>query len=160
MTRDETIDKICDFLDRIGIDYSFGPAGDDSFLPGLRIDAGKVVIDREVVPYPGDILHEAGHLALVPGEERPTLDQESLAKRESGQGEEIACQLWTFLVCREIGLPPQVVFHEGGYRGGSDWFIENYENGIYMGLPLLTWMGVTEPELVDGKPVVKQWLRS
>lgn len=157
MDREESIDLICGFLDRIGIRHSFADTGEDSFLPGLRIEGGQVIIDREKVPYPGDILHEAGHLALVLPEERANFGQEDLKDRPSGQGEEIACQLWTFLAAKDIGLPVEIVFHEAGYQGGSQWFIDNYESGNYIGLPLLTWMGITESG--DGMPVVKSWVR-
>lgn len=88
------------------------------------------------------------------------MNQELLAKRPTGQGEEIGVQLWTYLAALEIGLPPEIVFHAGGYQGSSDWFVETYGSGNFVGLPLLTWMGIAIANPEGGPPIVNRWLRA
>ena len=37
---------------------------------------------------------------------------------------------------------PCVVFHEHGYRGGSQSMLENFAAGRYIGVPMLQWRGL------------------
>ncbi len=156
---DEAVARICSFLDRIGISYCKAAIEGDTFLPGLLIDNGSLTIDLSKLHYPGDVLHEAGHIALTHPAKRPFLNQDMLNAQSEQESEEIGVQLWTFLATREIGLPADVVFHSGGYRGQSKWFIENFEKGNFIGLPLLVWMKIVEPAPQGNFPVVKSWLR-
>jgi hypothetical protein len=158
MEHGQAIEAICAFLDRIGISYRMGSVPGDTFLPGLEISAGGLTIDPERLSYPGDILHEAGHIALTPTSERANLDQDALGAQSPKESEEIGVLLWTYLAAKDIGLPPDVVFHAGGYKKGSNWLIEQFESGTYIGLPLLVWMGIAE-ESAAGLPGVRQWLR-
>ena len=58
--------RIVQFLTSIGIDVRAGQVGDDTFLPGIQVDHGALVVDESRLSYPGDLLHEAGHLAVGP----------------------------------------------------------------------------------------------
>lgn len=49
-----------------------------------------------------------------------------------------------------------MVFHEAGYKGGSEAFISNFSAGRYPGAPLLQWMGMTT---VKEFPAMTLWLR-
>lgn len=153
------MDSICEFLDRIGIPYQETTLEQDTFLPGLTVEHGKVLVDRERLTYPGDFLHEAGHVALTKPELRCSVDQAYLGAQDPQESEEIGVLLWTYLAAREIGLPLDAVFHAGGYKGQSNWLIEQFAAGNYIGLPLLTWMGITEPGQPGQKPKVVSWLR-
>jgi hypothetical protein len=65
---------ICiDFLDSIGIETRFAIVDDSGFLPGLTIKNAAIIIHSEILKYPGDILHEAGHIAVVLAAERSSL---------------------------------------------------------------------------------------
>ena len=44
-------------------------------LPGITVDDGALVLDRDKLMYPGDLLHEAGHLAVMPSAERNMLQK-------------------------------------------------------------------------------------
>jgi hypothetical protein len=60
--------KIVSFLQSIGLaariqDLS-SPEWDECFLPGVLLKHGSLKIDRVAIA--GDILHEAGHLAIFP----------------------------------------------------------------------------------------------
>ncbi|MBQ00375.1 MAG: hypothetical protein CL477_06800 [Acidobacteria bacterium] len=76
-------------------------------------------------------------------------------------GAEIAVLLWTFLACEHAGIPPEVVFHPYGYKGDSEWLIEQFSSGNYIGLPLLQWYDMVsesdDPE--TGLPRVIRWVR-
>ena len=58
--------KAVDFIQSIGISVLFREIPEKSFLPGISIKAGEIIVDPEKLKYPGDILHEAGHIAVVP----------------------------------------------------------------------------------------------
>jgi hypothetical protein len=156
---EEVISKICSFMDSIGIPHEDAENDGDTFLPGLQIENGKVRIDRKRLTYPGDLLHEAGHIALTRPDMRPTVGQEALAVKDPAQSEEMGVILWTYLAAKEIGVPVEMIFHAGGYKGHSNWLIDQFEKGNFIGLPLLGWMGVTELAKPGEMPLVKSWLR-
>jgi len=150
------LDQIVAFLAAIGQpvrETSFKKKG---FLPGLLIENGELLLDRARLLYPGDVLHEAGHIAVTVAAERPLLGANVTENHPEKEGEEIAVLLWTYAACRHLGLPPEVVFHPAGYKGQSEWLISSFEAGQYMGLPLLVWMGLTTS---DGFPQMVRWLR-
>jgi len=55
--------RICTFLVSIGLPVRTGAVPGPSFLPGIAIEHGVLVFDEDRLLYPGDLLHEAGHLA-------------------------------------------------------------------------------------------------
>ena len=115
--------------------------------------------------YPGDILHEAGHLAVTTSEERLLIGTDSMPKEWPSPGDEIVSMLWSYAALHHLELPAEFVFHPNGYKNDSLWLIENYTNEIYIGLPLLEWMGLTlskERASKEGKkpfPTMIKWLR-
>lgn len=74
--KNELTAKIADFLTEIGIEIGLARLSEPTFLPGILIDGGKILVDEEKLAYPGDLLHEAGHLAVVPGNLRANLSGE------------------------------------------------------------------------------------
>ncbi|MDQ2772908.1 MAG: hypothetical protein M3Y54_20685 [Bacteroidota bacterium] len=147
------------FLADIGLETAEAPLPDDTFVPGIFITHGRLVIDPAKLLYPGDLLHEAGHLAVTPPAERAQISG-NIMDGKPGQvgtdGEEIVAMLWSYAASEAIGLPPEVVFHPHGYKGSSTWIIDNFRQGIYPGLPLLVWMGLTTTEAF---PRMTRWLR-
>ena len=160
MQREEVIETIQAFLDRIGIPCAQGSVEGDTFLPGLEIAEGSIRYDPERLTYPGDLLHEAGHIALTRPAARAMLSQEDLGNQNPNQSEEIGVILWTYFAVLEIGIPPETVFHAGGYKSQGNWLMEQFGSGTYIGLPLLQWMGVTEPAAPGERPAIKSWLRT
>ena len=154
-------EKIVRFLRGIGLTVLHGRSG-DSFLPGIRLDGGRIIIDEAHLLYPGDLLHEAGHLAVTVEEERASMGH----KLEVTMGDEIGAIIWSYAAALHIGIDPAVVFHPDGYRGSSDAFLENFKAGRFVGVPLLQWMGLTlEPRQAAERgiapfPHMIQWLRS
>ncbi|GAB3854465.1 hypothetical protein GCM10028822_24380 [Hymenobacter terrigena] len=147
------------FLAEIGIPTQEVELTIDTFLPGILIENGGLLIDPAKLLYPGDILHEAGHLAVTPAAERAQLAGNVMAGKpdQNGtDGEEIVAMLWSYAASEAIGLPPEIVFHPDGYRNASNWMLDNFRQGIYPGLPLLVWMELTTNE---GFPKMTRWLR-
>lgn len=153
------LDLILPFLARIGIVVTERPLTAKTFLPGLLIEAGTLVIDREKLKFPGDVLHEAGHIAVVPPSQRASLSD----NLQTGPAEEMAAIAWSYAAALHIGLDPAVVFHEHGYKGGADSILENFREGRYFGVPFLAWCGMTrERNIGAGEAVYPQmsaWLR-
>lgn len=160
MTEHVQIQTIYAFVNRIGIAIEERELTDATFLPGILIEAGKLVIDRQKLLYPGDILHEAGHIAVTLPSERACLMGNVTDDRPDKSGDEIVVLLWTYAACLHIGLDVRVVFHANGYKGQSDWLIQQFTSGTYIGLPLLVWMGLADPVKAEwGFPAMKTWLR-
>jgi Aspartyl/Asparaginyl beta-hydroxylase len=147
--------QICHFLDSIGIPCRFESLPGDTFLPGISIENGALKIDTDRLKYPGDLLHEAGHIAVTPAAERPNMGGNVGEDDPQAMGQEIATILWSYAALNAIKLPPEVVFHPNGYKGASDWHIKNFTSGNYIGLPLLQWMGLAN----ENFPVMQRWLR-
>ena len=49
---------------------------------------------------------------------------------------------WSYAAAVYMALPPAFVFHERGYRGGSQALIDNFSNGRSVGVPMLAWLGL------------------
>ena len=148
------------FLDRIGIAVTLEPIAEETFLPALRLRGGALVVDPERLQWVGDLLHEAGHIAVTASELRPELDDVS-----SDPGEEMAAIAWSYAAAVEIGLDPAVLFHPHGYRGGAQAMIDNFIAGRGVGIPMLAWFGMSaepHPAAEDGMrpyPHMMRWLR-
>lgn len=66
----EILERIIQFLDNIGIDVIEQELEGECFLPGIEIKKETIFYDKKRLKYPGDLLHEAGHIAVTPKEER------------------------------------------------------------------------------------------
>jgi hypothetical protein len=143
---DEYIEKCISFLHEIGIETIFEKPDDACFLPGILIRNGCMIIDRETLKYPGDILHEAGHIAIVPAAERSSLNASAIEKRKDSQAEELMAIAWSYAACVHVGLDPYIVFHDEGYRGGGSYIVDNFNNKNYFGVPMLQWKGMAADE--------------
>jgi hypothetical protein len=131
---------------------------DNTFLPGITIEQGNLYYDPGKLAYPGDLLHEAGHLAVLPGGERRALG----ADAGNDGGMEMGAIAWSYAACVFLGLPVETVFHEDGYRGASASLIENFANGCCLGVPILEWRGMTVYQRAQGGealyPAMTRWL--
>jgi len=158
------LQKSIQFIESIGIKIVEKELDDTTFLPGLMLGNNIIYIDYKKLKYPGDILHEAGHIAVSLAQERKMIGTAEMPDSWPTQGDEIAAILWSYAALRHLELPTEFVFHPNGYKNSSGWFIENFNNGNYMGLPLLQWykMAYSNEDILNGKPAfpaMQHWKR-
>jgi hypothetical protein len=135
---DPTATLILDWLQQIGLAVRLAPLAAGTFLPGVTLEPGGLIVDPERLLYPGDLLHEAGHLAtMLPAQRASTGSNVG-----SDMADEIAAQAWSYAAAVHLGLPPEMVFHPAGYKGAAQTLIQIYRDGN-AGVPLLHWMGLT-----------------
>jgi hypothetical protein len=158
--------EIADFLRSIGLDVRTADLShEECFLPGIRLDRGAVLYDEAALAWPGDLLHEAGHVAVAPPETRslftgaadvPGLDMGVL---------EHAAVAWSYAAALAVGIDPALVFHEGGYRGRGPDILRTFGLGVYPGANLLADAGMAatpgraEALGVAPYPHMISWLR-
>ena len=151
---DDVLDRIVAFLREIGLEVVTGPIEGETFLPGVRVDAGRMLVDPAAVAWPGDLLHEAGHLALVPAERRPaTTGEVDVPGVPMGQVEP-AAMLWSYAAALHLGIDPALVFHGGGYRGRGPDLLRTFSLGVYPGMPVLAGAGLADRDF----PRMRRWL--
>lgn len=136
------VHRLIGFLRSIGIDAEARALGDDTFLPGLTLDGGRLLYDEAKLLYPADLLHEAGHVAVAPPSLRPLLSGDVDLPGVDMSELEIAAILWSYAAVREIGIDPAVVFHDAGYRGKARGLQRTFGFGVYPGLPYLEAAGM------------------
>jgi hypothetical protein len=159
MFSDPLVARMASFVNGIGIAVRTADLAGPTFLPGLDIRYGTLLVDEPRLLYPGDLLHEAGHIAVAAPEER---------KRERLKptlGDEITTIAWSYAAACHLGIDPSIVFHPAGYRGASSAFLTNFAAGRYVGTPLLQAYGMTvEPNRaltkgVEPFPAMLRWVR-
>ncbi|MBQ4844052.1 hypothetical protein [Pseudoalteromonas sp. MMG005] len=157
---DQTIRKILTFLETIEVPFQLSHLTSDTFLPGLKLQQGVLLIDVEKLSYAGDILHEAGHIAVCEPTERHLLSGDVYKSRSNKnwmKGEEIAAIAWSVAAIQHIGLPTSVVLHSGGYKGSSENLIMVFEKNELYGQPLLAAWGMIDS--IEDFPALKTWIR-
>ncbi len=154
---DEMVRRIVGFLKEIGLAIECGAIASADFLPGIQMIPHGLRIDADALLYPGDLLHEAGHLAL-----RTPPQRTSEPRATSDAAEEMGALAWSYAAAVHIGIDPQIVFHEHGYRGQASQLLHDYAHAKAVGLPYLWWIGMTTQPLA-GQPSIYprmlRWLR-
>lgn len=167
MYHPEALDPIVAFLRGIGIGVEFGDGARGGFLPGMNIHAGVIHVDPETLVGSGDLLHEAGHIAVLPrrfharlgrdlqadtiaaitaetGSDRPPGDP--LLAGPLLQGESMA-QAWSYAATLHLGVPPACVFFPGSHRyteyEGTHPMQTWLESGTHHGPAALAEVGMT-----------------
>src|SRR5262245_53694879 len=140
--RDALLDVIIRFLLGIGLQVTKTELTQPTFLPGISVDCGTLLVDQSKLLYPGDLLHEAGHLAVISAERRRRASND-IGKKAA---EEMMAIAWSYAAAVHLGLEPSVLFHDGGYKGWSQSLIENFTEGRYIAVPMLQWIGLTADE--------------
>ena len=159
--RNPLVAQIVEFLSDIGLEVRCGSVSDSAVLPGIGVADGALVIDEARLRYPGDLLHEAGHLAVATPERRRTIHDNV----GDDAAEEMVAIAWSYAAALHLAIDPAIVFHEDGYRGGASDLLENFNAGRYFGVPMLQWVGMTYDEKrakTEGAtpyPKMRCWLR-
>lgn len=157
--------RIVDFLRDIGLPVAEAALPGDTFLPGIAIRDGGLIVDPDRLRWPGDLLHEAGHLAVLPPALRAQASDDLADEQDVPHAGETEAMAWAWAAVHAIGLPPEVLMHEGGYHGQAAAVLQMYAVGIVPGLRGLCESGMTAargftPEPVDIQyPQMLRWLR-
>lgn len=159
MFSDPLTEKLAAFVRSVGIDVHAATLDRPTRFPGLDISQGAVLVDESRLIHPGNILHEAGHIAVHDPALRAQL------KFRPRRGEELSALAWSYAAVRYLNLDPALVFYPGSYQGWDTALIENFAEGRYIGVPLLQLHGMTvEPRFaaargVEPYPHMLRWLR-
>ena len=156
---DPLIRMLTNFVRRVGIDVIAASSVAPTQFPGLDIQSGAVLVDETRIIHPGDILHEAGHLAVTHPARRnaPRLDPTG--------GEELSTLAWAYAAAVHLGIDPAIVFYPGSYQNFAGAVIEHFPQGRTMGVPLLqAWGMALEPQSAAARrvrpfPHMLRWLR-
>ena len=137
--KNPVVSRVAGFLTDIGLIVKPAAISHKTFLGGLLIRHGELWIDESRLAYPGDVLHEAGHLAILPPRQRQQLNENV----SNDGGQEMAAIAWSYAAALHLGLDPAIVFHADGYKGGAQAILDNFAQGRYVGVPYLEWLGMT-----------------
>jgi hypothetical protein len=130
--------RIAEFLNEIGLEVVSQKLDEKTFLAGILIENGKILVDEAKLEFPGDLLHEAGHLAATPQNLRAQMSDEITVPAEFDiDAIERAAIAWSYAAALHLGLDPRVVFHDGGYKGNSESLLLNFSLGVYFGVDML-----------------------
>jgi hypothetical protein len=158
---DPTVRRMIDFLKGIGVSVRAGSVPETTVVPGIHIERGGLVVDETRLRYPGDLLHEAGHIVV-----RQRDQWESINGDVGGDAaEEMAAIAWSYAAAIHVGIDPAVVFHPAGYKGGSEAIISSLARPGGIGVPMLEWFGMSAgakkaAELgVAAFPAMLRWTR-
>ena len=163
--RNDQVQKIISFIEEIGITVRRGGVDSSSFLPGIDVLEGALIVDEARLLYPGDLLHEAGHIAVTPASLRPQLSGKVEIPHANPDAIEAAAISWSYAACVHLGLDPRVVFHEHGYHGRSSNLLFGFELGVFPGLHELVSAGMTVSDTgaalvrLPPFPAMQKWLR-
>lgn len=128
--------KLVTFVRSIGIEVRACPIDWKTQFQGLEIRAGTVLVDEDQLIHPGNILHEAGHIAVHDPARRAEL------KFSPSKGEELSALAWSYAAAVHLGLGSELVFYPGSYHGWDTSLVENFAEGRYLGVPLLQRYGM------------------
>ncbi|WP_034158051.1 hypothetical protein [Sphingomonas sp. ERG5] len=157
---DSISERILAFIEDVGIPTAIAPIDEATFMPGMTIRDGVLIVDPAQLIWPGDLLHEAGHIAVTEPGKRPTLHMVN-----PDPGEEMSAMCWSFAAALALDLDPDVVFHDGGYQGGGRHLAGVYGGGAYIGLPMLQYYGMALDARSAAEqgtlpfPHMQRWLR-
>jgi len=165
MYRHEHLSDILAFLTHIALRVAEASLPTTTFLPGIMIRDGGLVVDPTKLKWPGDLLHEAGHLAVLPPALRALANDDLAEKFDVEHAGELEAMAWAYAATVELELPAEVLIHEGGYNGKSRDLLQMYAFGVYPGLQGLCATGMTaapgfSPEPLPVRyPQMLRWLR-
>jgi hypothetical protein len=140
--KNELVRKLADFLNEIGIETVSRRLEGETFLPGVEIGEGRLLVDEARLLYPGDLLHEAGHLAVMPRSLRFRLSGNLLETDPNMDWVEVAAIAWSYAACLHLKIGPEIVFHPAGYKGKSQALLMGFSLGVYPGAHRLQTLGL------------------
>lgn len=174
--------KSVTFLERLGLTIRVDP-GVKGFLSGVEIRRGGLVVVQPDDDLASELLHEAGHLAVLPGMFRNEAsddltdvmgimeewmnrhwatihpdDPRIRAILQSGECEAVA---WSYAAALAIGIDTRIPFRRG-FDGEGLSLHDQVASGYYFGVHGLAAGGMTDlprPRSITPFPRMKRWLQ-
>jgi SM-20-related protein len=131
--------RIIDFIRSLGIVVTEARVDRNTLVPGIDIRHGGLIVEKQRMCKPADLLHEAAHLALTPALARPALD----GTINSTPSDEMSAIAWTWAAAKHLEIDPREVFHEEVISGNGPTLLENFSAGRYVGVPMLQYWRMT-----------------
>lgn len=160
------VQPILNFLEKINIPFQFTSIDTDTCVSGINIHQGTVQIDLEKLSFPGDLLYEAGRIALAPVAVRPSLTHPIDNQLDFDVATNSMMTIaWSYAAALDAGIPLEVLFHPEGYKGQNESIQYGFQSGQYIGLPMLQFLGMAfdannaVQKDVPPFPVMQSWLR-
>jgi hypothetical protein len=167
--RQRWLERAVEFVRSIGLSVKLvgnHPLEPGSFLPQIRIRAGGLEVREDA--FPGDVLHEAGHIAVLPPAFRPLADKNLRAAfaaaraycDEHGDGlmahpedpvvrallqcSDPEATAWQYAAANAIGLPDAWLFPAGSYEGNQETVLQMLKLNRHFGINGLQAAGWTQ----------------
>lgn len=166
-TRKAMLAKVVAWLEEIGLPVERAEVGaPGTFIHGIEIKNGGLRVADDA--FPGDVLHEAGHLCLLPSQFRSLADGSLTAAlkalmqylRENPEGlfsypEDPLCRTalqysdpevtaWQYAAALHLELPEDWIFPQGSYLPeGHESILQRLKSNAYAGINGLQAMGWT-----------------
>lgn len=160
MFANELAARMAGFLVSIGIPVQAQALPDGTFLPGISVHNGALLVDEARLRFPGDLLHEGGHLALMSPAQRAVAND--AVEHDNEQASEAAVIAWSYAAALHLGIDTEVLFHDGGYHGRAQALRLSYQLGVYPGAGTLATLGLAYigPDAGGARyPAMLKWLR-
>lgn len=174
--------KVLTFLSEIGLPWR-AQVGAKGFISGVDIKDGTLLIDPTARP--SNVLHEAGHLATLPGEFRRFAqrnvggvqkmvlesidfsDPDGPLQRAALQCSDPEATAWAWAAGEHLGLPPKVIIKDDEYDGEGAFIRAQVQHRGYLGINGLAHAGfcATRPGSyakmlgLPGYPKLAFWLQ-
>jgi len=157
--------KMVEFIREVGIEVILAELPEDTFIPGIFIKEGKLLVNEEELLYPGDLLHEAAHIAMIPSHLRKHATDNVGKSPEIGDSYEVESICWSYAAVLHLGMNPEILFHNKGYRGNAQNLLFGFTLGVYPGI-----VGLEKAKMAFGSlksaemniepfPSMEKWLR-
>ena len=160
------VQPILRFLEKIGVPFQFTSIDIVTYVPGINIHNGSLQIDLEKLSFPGDLLYEAGRIALAPSAVRPRLTHPIESQLDFDVATHSMMTIaWSYAAALDSGTPLEVLFHPEGYKGQNESIQDGFQSGQYIGLPMLQFLGMAfdaknaNQQGLQVFPFMQLWLR-
>lgn len=180
----DRLSRCIEFLESIGLSVVISP-GADGFTKGIDIKNGELHVDPAITA-PSDILHEAGHVATVPGQYRHLLQRnveggvrkmlELIAEggvepdsplfRAALQCSDPEASAWAWAAGKHLGLNDETIIRDQDFGGDGEIVRLQLRNRAYIGINGLSHAGFCATGEIqaqyNGRPVypeLKMWLQ-
>ena len=173
--------RVLNHLREIGLEVCITP-GATGFVPGVRIEHGTLRVDPACAP--SSLLHEAGHLAIVPARfrgrmsdnlaagmksmfdelSRMGLDPDHPLERAARQCSDPEATAWAWAAGVAIGLPPEEIIRDAEYDGAGAEIRAMLQASQYYGINGLSHAGMCKRGFMVAQeqryPKMQHWLQA